>query len=126
MSVLASAILEKQPGESDMYYVDFVNRLRWNTDDTLAETLVGQTPSVSFPAGITGANVAVNTAEIVRETPRPGRNSYYNEYIIPVGAAVQFRLSGGTDGVKYTIEVTCATTQSNTKEVDVQVQVRDQ
>lgn len=117
MSVVATEILEKQPGESIVYAVDFTPLLRKDASGVLTETLSG-TPTVTFtPVGLTIASEAVNSAAIVKQDGSGDE--------IAIGAAVQFRVSGGTDQVKYTGEVSCGTTLSNTREVDVQLQVKD-
>lgn len=117
MSVTAPEILEKQPGESTVYYVDFTPLLRKDASGALSETLSGS-PTVTFtPSGLTIASEAVNSVAIVRQ------DNSGNE--IAIGAAVQFRVSGGTDQVLYTGEVSCGTTLTNTREVDVKLQVRD-
>jgi hypothetical protein len=113
MSVAAAAILEKQPGESRLYYVDFTALLRKDTSGALAETL--SSPTIAAVSGLTIASVAVNTAAIVRDDLSE----------IAIGAAVQFRVSSGTDGTTYEIEVVSTTTLSNTLEQDVRLQVVD-
>jgi hypothetical protein len=82
----------KHPSEVRNCAVSFDNTL-----DT-GELLTG-TPTVSgSPTGLTFANVKVNTAQLT-----------INGATVAIGRAVQFKVTGGTSGVKYQIEVACGT-----------------
>lgn len=127
MAVLATEIPTQQPAESIMRYVDMVNDLRWNADGSLAETISSITSLVfTGPSGtVTLASQAINTAEEVRKTPRKGTNNYYDPMIIPIGAGIKVRISGGTNGVRYRGEILYVTTGGDTKEIDVDLQIED-
>jgi hypothetical protein len=65
------------------------------------ELLTG-TPSIaSVPSGLTFANAKVNTVALT-----------INGITVAIGKAVQFKVSGGTSGVQYQMEVSCATDAS--------------
>lgn len=111
--VEAKEVLVKQPDESRLFYVDFTDLLRKDTSGALAETL--STPTIAAVSGLTFASTAVNTVPVVRADGSE----------IAIGAAVQWRITSGTDGTLYEIEVSCTTTLSNTLECDCKLQVRD-
>jgi hypothetical protein len=92
---MATAILRKQPAESRVYSIDFVNLLK--TGDSLATV----TSVTATPAGL-----AVGTGTID-------------------GTTVQFTLSSGTHGVQYYVEAVVATTLGEVLEGDGRIFVRD-
>jgi hypothetical protein len=82
----------KHPSEVRNCAVSFVNVL------DSGELLTG-TPTVSAtPTGLTFASIKVNTVALT-----------INGATVAVGQAVQFKVTGGTSGVKYQIEVSCGT-----------------
>ena len=98
-SVSAIAALTKHPSESVFYAVDFTNIL------ASGETLSG-TPTVTVsPTGPTIGAPTVNTGVL---TDDEGNT-------VAIGKAVQVRVSAGTDGIDYTLTVSCATTASDTR-----------
>lgn len=92
---LAAEILIKQPSESLQYTMDFSNVLE------NGETISSCTSVTATPSGLTIGAAAVGAT------------------------SVAFRISGGEDGVNYRVEVIVATNQSNTRESDGLLKVRD-
>ena len=124
MSATAPEVLTKQPGESLVYCFDFTAKLDKDSSGALAETLTGTPTVTSATSGLTIGDPEVNTVAIVRQKVDASLTPYNEE--IPIGAAVQVRISGGTDGTMYHLECSCATTLSNTRELDGDLQVVDQ
>lgn len=72
--------------------VDFQGKL------SAGELLTG-TPTVTcVPTGLTFSSIVVNTAAVV-----------VNGITAAIGEAVQFRISGGTAGTRYTLVIGCGT-----------------
>lgn len=107
--VVCDQVLTKQPGEDILYGVSFANLL------ASGETLTGTPTVTADKAGLTIGTPAVNAATF---TDLDGNT-------VAIGAGVQVRISGGTDGVDYRLEVSCGTTDSNTREVDCRLNVED-
>lgn len=98
MSVItADQILVKHSTEVKVWAFNFTPILRKDTSGALTELLTG-TPTVTATTGITVANPAVNTTEIVRD----------DGSVIAVGAAVTVKVSGGTASNEYVLTCTAA------------------
>lgn len=94
---MATEPLIKRPGESRLYAVNF--GFQPEIRDT-GEALSG-TPTVSStPSGLTIGSPTISAAK------------------------VQFRISGGTDGIDYTLTVTTTTSGGNTLVETVTLKVR--
>lgn len=106
--VKCDQILTKQPGESLLYGISFADLL--DAGETLSNPAVSATPT-----GLTIGTPAVNTATFTD----------INGNTVAIGEGVQVRISSGTDGVTYSLEVTCDTSDSNTREVDCTLNVED-
>lgn len=95
---LALAPREQAPTETRNHGVDFTGKLKELSGDPL---LTG-TPTVTVsPSGPTLSNKQVSTIATV-----------INDNEVDIAKAVLFTCTGGTDGVDYTITVTCGTTSS--------------
>ncbi len=94
--VTAVKILIKQPGEDLLYGMDFVNLLA--TGETIS--------TVTSVLEITTVDLTIGSGSIN-------------------GSVVEFRVSGGLDGVGYRIEVIITTSDSNTRVGDGLITVRD-
>ncbi len=91
----APQVYTKHPSEVRNCAVSLANVL------DSGETLTG-TPTVSAtPSGLTFSNAQVSVGTLT-----------INGVSVAAGKAVQFRVSGGTSGVRYNVEVTCGTTSS--------------
>lgn len=93
--VAAPQILVKQPGESVVYSMDFLNLL------AAGESLAGVSGVTASPSGPTISSETISGTEVV------------------------FRVAGGTNGVDYRIAVTVTTNLSNTRIADGVLRVRD-
>ena len=62
------------------------------------ELLTGTPTVTSVPTGLTFASIVVNTVAVV-----------VNGITAAIGEAVQFRISGGTAGTRYTLMIACGT-----------------
>ena len=89
----------KQPAESRLYAIDFVNLLA--TDDTLSSVTSVLANDESAETGITVGTGAIS------------------------GTEVQFRLSGGNAGTTYKIECIAVTSGGDTLEGDGYIAVVD-
>jgi hypothetical protein len=107
--VVCDQVLVKQPGESILYGISFADLL--DAGETLSSPTVTDTPTGDLTIG----TPAVNTATFVD----------IKGDTVAIGEGVQVRISAGTDGVRYRIEVSCTTTDSNTREVDCLLDVQD-
>ena len=94
--VTAPKTLVKQPGEDLLYGMDFTNLLA--TGETIS--------SVTSFLEITTSDLTIGSGTIK-------------------SAVVEFRVSGGTHGVRYRIEVIIVTSDSNTRVADGLLLVRD-
>lgn len=92
----APQIRTKHPSAAKNAIVSFADELE------SGETLTGSPTITSSPSGLTIANEKVSTGELTLE----------DGTTVVTGEAVQFKVSGGTSGVTYQIEVSCATTSS--------------
>ena len=101
MSSVNAGVLEKQPGEDLIFYFDFDKLL------SSGETLTGTPTVTGSPSGLTIASPTI----VSSDTTAPGKSVLANR-------AVQVRISGGTDGTSYTLECSCGTSASNTRELD--------
>lgn len=102
MTVL-DAIARRYKGASEVRNcaVDFSRKL------DVGESLTG-TPTVTIsPTGPTLSDKAVNTSALT-----------INGDVVPIGSAVQFKVTGGTAGV-YTITATCGTTATPAQTLEV-------
>jgi hypothetical protein len=114
-SVVAPERLYMQPDESRLFTMDFTDLL----EDS--ETLTG-TPTVAEESGNGDLGAAVSVVAVNTSTvTRPDGTT------IAVGEAVQFRLgtAAKVTAGDYRVSVKCATTASNTLEVDGLLYVRD-
>lgn len=101
--------LFKQPGESLLLYMDFTKRL--NTGETLTGT-----PTITSAEEFPNAGGAT---DLTISSPAVTSSAITTNYgTIAVGKGVQFRVVGGTDGKTYRIQVSCATSASNTRIYD--------
>lgn len=101
--------LQKQPSETDTFTVDFTSLLE------SSETLSSIDSLTVAPSGPTLSSQVINSSEI---TDSDGNT-------IAVGKAVQFQVSGGTDGYEYLITVKVTTSDGNSKETEVVLLVID-
>lgn len=72
--------------------VDFQGKL------SAGEILTGTPTVTSVPTGLTFANIAVNTVALT-----------VNDVAVAIGEAVQFKVSGGTAGTRYTLVISAGT-----------------
>lgn len=107
--VVCKQVLTKQPAESLLYGVSFAPLL------DSGETISSVTSVTEATGDLTIASEAVNAATF---TDIDGNT-------VAIGEGVQFRVSGGTDGEQYRLEIIVATSSSNTREVDCLLNVRD-
>lgn len=96
-AVTAPEVLCKQPSESVLYKMSFVNLLG------SGESLTGTPVVVSDPIGLEISDVALADSN----------------------TKVQMRIKGGKDGMDYRVEVQCNTDASNVREADGELLVRD-
>ena len=109
MSVTASDNVIKQPSESILYTFNFTALL------SSGETLSSVTSlTEDGTSDLTIGTATVNTAAVTVDGTT-----------IAIGMAVQARISGGTDGEAYRLECICTTSDSNTRELDGILKVRD-
>ncbi len=94
--VTAPKTLIKQPGEDLLYGMDFTNLLA--TSETIT--------TVTSVSEITTSDLTIGSGTIN-------------------GSIVEFRVSGGTNGIGYRIEVIIVTSDSNTRVGDGLITVRD-
>jgi Flp pilus assembly protein TadG len=100
-AVTAQPTLTKTPGDVLPIVASFVKEL------ANGDTLTG-TPTVSVsPAGPTLSAASVNNATLQVEIEG-------NKHFALMGQAVQFTMSGGSDGTTYTVTVTVSTTGGRT------------
>lgn len=78
------------------------------------ETITG-TPTVTGPDGVTISNIAVNAAELLLD------DADGSQIVVPIGKAVQFRITGITADVIHTIQITAVTTASQTLKTSCQL-----
>ncbi len=82
----------------------------------VGELLTGTPTIIDAATVLTLSNKAVSTAELT-----------INGATVPIGEALQFKVSGGVDGTTYSIELKCATdsTPAQTVETFVSLKVSD-
>lgn len=78
------------------------------------ETLSAITSVVPTDPSVTISGQTINAADLPVRDP----NSGIQTDIIPAGKAVQFRMSGGAAGLRYTVALVLATSNGNTVEED--------
>ena len=105
----SSSKVIKQPSESILYTFDFTPLLA--TDETIS-AISSFTEETTSDLTIASTSVLAAAVEVDGVT-------------IAIGKGVQGRISGGTDGWDYRIEVVVTTSDSNTREMDGILQVRD-
>ena len=91
MSATAQQLPSKTVSEEANGSISYVGKL----DE--GELLTG-TPTIDAVTGLTFSNIAVNIIEL-----------QINGKTVPIGMAVQFKVTGGVAGVTYTIPVSCGT-----------------
>lgn len=91
----ATQVHTKHPSEVRNCSVSFANLL-----DT-SELLTGTPTVTATPSGLTFGSQQVNASQLT-----------VSGVAIPIGKAVQFRVSGGSSGVEYRLEVSCGTNAS--------------
>lgn len=100
MSVTAPQFLEKQPGETRAYSMDFSNLMSSN------ETISSVSTVASELRGGATSDLTISSETISGQT-------------------VQMNIAGGTDGNVYRVEVTIITSASQILEGDGMLRVRD-
>jgi hypothetical protein len=73
-----------------------------------AETISGTPTIASTPSGLTFANIAANSVDII-----------IKGLTVATGRAVQFRVSGGTSGITYSCKATVTTNATPAQTIDV-------
>lgn len=107
---VADAVLIAHANASRLYGVNYTTWL------TSAELCNGTPTAVEeTTTDLTIASVAVNTATFVD----------IRGNTVAIGKGIQFRVSGGTAGLTYTILVTTATDSSNTLPCKVRLKIGD-
>lgn len=109
----------KAPTESILFACDFTPLLRKTTarPPVLAETISSVTIAQSHLVAATALTIGAGAANAATFNDDEGG-------IIAIGAAGQFRISGGTAGYDYTLTVTVTTSDSNTRVCVCTLQVR--
>lgn len=107
--ISASKIIYKHSSDDQTYALDFTKPLFGRTLSSVDSIAVS-------PAGLTASNQSINSSKYTDDD---------TGLDVAANKAVQFDLSGGTDGSDYTITITCTTSDSKTLVGVMTVAVRD-
>lgn len=120
----ASARKVKTPGEDILF--GFAMQELLNDGETFAGTPTVTCTKVNTT--IKAASAGSTSDLTISASPIVNTATFVDDegVTVEIGGGVQCRISGGLHGVDYKILVTCATTDSNTRELPCWLEVRDE
>ena len=112
----------KQPGESILYAFMF----RWTDSAGDTHGLMASGETISSVTGVTIQSKTAGAADVTIGTPAANTTAItVDGRSAAIGEAVTVRISGGDDAADYRLQCTVVTSDSNTRQADGVLKVRD-